>query len=208
MPLKKNQEGHWVFDKDKCLQTLQSFLDQDVPIRIFGMPAFLLEFLEHIKSQDISLKSARKNSWILIGGGWKAAEDKKITRAQLRSICEKTFGIPDAFQRDAYGMAEHCAPYFECKEHFFHIAVFNRILIRDPASLDVLPDGEIGLMELITPFNAMMPNLALLTTDYGKIHSKPCPCGFKSPTFEVIGRAGISKHKGCAITANDIVRRV
>ncbi len=206
--IKKSSQGVWVFDKDKCLEKVRGFLEQAIPLRIFGMPAFLLEFLEHIQTKKVQLPKAKANSWIMTGGGWKAAEDKKITRAQLREMCFDAFGIPTSHQRDAYGMAEHCAPYFECKDHAFHIGVFNRIIIRDPETMSVLPDGEVGLMELVTPFNAMMPNLAILTTDYGRVLKSECTCGQKSPTFEVIGRAGISKHKGCAMTASDIVRRV
>jgi phenylacetate-coenzyme A ligase PaaK-like adenylate-forming protein len=208
--IRKDSSGQWVFDKDRCVGQLQSYVKQKLPIRIFGMPAFLLEFLEHLQSQNASVKiqHATDQSWILIGGGWKAAEDKKITRAMLRNMCFQTFGIPESNQRDAFGMAEHCAPYFECSEHAFHIPMFNHLIMRDPATLKPVPDGDVGLMELISPFNAMMPNLALLSTDYAKINKKPCACGANSPTFEVIGRAGITKHKGCAMTAHDIVRRV
>jgi len=104
-------------------------------------------------------------------------------------------------------MAEHSAPYFECREHRFHVAVFNKLIIRDPETMEPLPKGEQGLMELITPFNAMMPTLALLTTDWAIEDAAPCPCGYNAPTFTLLGRAGISKHKGCAIHAEDIVKR-
>jgi hypothetical protein len=73
-------------------------------------------------------------------------------------------------------------------------------------TLEVLPPGEIGLLEFITPFNAMMPNLAVLSTDLGYLDPTPCPCGRLSPTFTLVGRGGVEKHKGCAIAAGDIVR--
>ena len=106
-----------------------------------------------------------------------------------------------------FGMAEHSAPYMECDLHFFHVPVYNRILVRDPVTLEVLPAGQTGLLEFITPFNAMMPNLAILSTDLGYLNAEPCACGRKSPTFTLVGRGGIKKHKGCAITATDLVKR-
>ena len=81
------------------------------------------------------------------------------------------------------------------------------MIARDPVTLQPLPPGRAGLLELITPYNAMMPNLALLTTDLGMIDKERCPCGAHSPTFTLLGRAGLTKHKGCALHANEIVKR-
>ena len=62
------------------------------------------------------------------------------------------FGVPEHRIRDGYGMAEHSAPYFECKKHQLHVPVFNHLIIRDPETMDVLPPGEVGILELISPF--------------------------------------------------------
>lgn len=205
--ISKNKSNEWFFDKEKVYEVLCKYETEKHPIRIFALPAFLFEFIEYLKNEKKKTFKFSTSSWILTGGGWKASEDKQITREEFREICFEVFGIPLEKQRDAFGMAEHCAPYFQCRHHQFHIAAFNRILIRDPKTLEVLPKGQMGLMELITPFNAMMPTIALLSTDYGKIHLRNCSCGFQSPTFEIIGRAGIQKHKGCALSASEIVRK-
>ena len=135
------------------------------------------------------------------------AEDKQVTREAFRSLCFEHFGISDDRIRDGYGMAEHSAPYFECREHRFHVPVYNRLIIREPKTLKVLPKGQKGLLELVTPYNTMMPNLAILSTDWAMIHEDPCPCGVNSPTFQLLGRAGVSQHKGCAISADALVKR-
>ena len=205
--IKKNADGNWHFDKKRAYEKLASFSTDLIPLRIFAMPAFLFEFIMWMKENKLPALKFSPESWIITGGGWKAAEDKKVTRGDFRNYCYESFAIPIQRQRDAYGMAEHCAPYFECSAHRFHIPVFNRLIMRDPITFDEVPNGQVGLMELITPFNAMIPTLSILSTDYGKIHEDKCPCGANSPTFEILGRAGLSKHKGCAITANEIVRR-
>lgn len=202
----EKKEGDWKFDKERIEQIFDKYAQEDLPIKMTGMPSFVFEFIQHLQSKNKRYQF-RSDSSILTGGGWKAAEDKQITRSDFRRLCEQMFGIPEHRVRDGYGMAEHSAPYFECKEHRFHIPAYNRLLIRDPKTLRVLPDGEQGLLELITPFNTMMPNLAILSTDWAIIDPEPCPCGANSPTFQLLGRAGTSKHKGCAISADDIVKR-
>ncbi|MDA9951116.1 hypothetical protein N9D31_00950 [Oligoflexaceae bacterium] len=204
--VKLDSQGEWFFNKSSTLAKLEEFASQDVPVRIFGMPAFIYEFVHFLKEAGKSYRLP-KGSLMITGGGWKASEDKMITRGEFRRLCESSFGIPEHWQRDAYGMAEHCAPYFECKAHKFHVPVFSHLIIRNPSTYEVLQPGEKGLMELLTPFNAMMPTLALLTTDWASIDPEPCPCGHNAPTFTLLGRAGMSKHKGCAIHADDIVKR-
>jgi phenylacetate-coenzyme A ligase PaaK-like adenylate-forming protein len=204
--VKKDESGQWRFLKDQAFAVLEKYSKDDKPVRILGMPAFLYEFVEYCRSKGRRFL-VPEGSLMITGGGWKAAEDKKVSRADFRRSCSEVFGIPESWIRDAYGMAEHSAPYFECRHHRFHIAAYNRLLARDPVTMARVPDDQMGLLELITPFNAMMPTLAILSTDWVVINSKPCSCGWKSPTFELLGRAGISKHKGCAIHADDIVKR-
>jgi phenylacetate-coenzyme A ligase PaaK-like adenylate-forming protein len=130
-----------------------------------------------------------------------------VSRERFRERIETALGIRPENVRDNFGMAEHAAPYIECRHHRFHVPVYNRILIRDPVTMQVSPCGQPGLMELVTPFNAMMPTLAILSTDVAKIDLEPCRCGWTTPTFTLIGRGGLTKHKGCALLAQEIVRR-
>ncbi len=202
--LNKDDSDHWVFSKKQTRQIMREYAEEKLPVRIFGMPSFMVEFIEFLGKEQFSFA---EESLILTGGGWKAAEDKKISRHQFRQMCSDAFGIPVERIRDGYGMAEHSAPYFECKHHRFHVPVYNRLIIRDPITNKEVPRGEQGLLELISPYNTMMPNLAILSTDWAKIDNEPCNCDWNSPTFTIIGRSGISKHKGCALTADELVKR-
>lgn len=199
-------DAPWEFDVAGTVNALRRYRQAGLPVRILGMPSFLFDFLAALPTgEDFSLPPG---SAILTGGGWKAAEDKSVTRADFRRMLSTRLGLPEARIRDGYGMAEHCAPYMECEAHAFHVPAFCEVLVRDPVTMACVPDGEVGLLNLLTPFNAMMPTLSLLTTDAGRRRTGACACGAPTPTFEVLGRAGLTKHKGCALSAADLVRRV
>ncbi len=204
--IRKGPDGGWQFNKKATLDKFRDYENQNLPVRLFGIPSFMFEFLEYLESEKIFLNLPRQ-SLVMTGGGWKAAEDKKVTRAEFRQRLAARMNIPLTQIRDGFGMAEHSAPYIECKFHRFHIPCYNRILIRDPYTMRVLPPGNTGMLELITPFNAMMPTLSVLSTDLGFIDPTACECGSNTPTFTIVGRGGISKHKGCAIHASEIVAR-
>ena len=200
----KNSAGAWEFRRDEAVTKLREFEAQGRPVRIGGMPSFIYELLVSLKDEKpIRLPPG---SMMMTGGGWKAAEDRAVTREHFRAMVTAKLGIREDRIRDGYGIAEHAAPYVTCRNHRFHVPVYNRVFPRNPVTLEVLPPGEIGLLEFITPFNAMMPNLAVLSTDLGYLDPTPCPCGRLSPTFTLVGRGGVEKHKGCAIAAGDIVR--
>lgn len=201
--LQKNSKNVWEFMMDECIQTLEKYRQEGLPVRICGIPSFIHDLTSAIKSSIV----LPKNSYILTGGGWKAAEGKRISKEQFRKELSDKLGIPEQNIRDGYGMAEHSAPYMECTHHRFHVPVYNRILVRDPETMKELPADNVGLFELITPFNTMMPNLSVLSTDLGYLDSKPCPCGLNSPTFTLVGRGGLVKHKGCAITAAELTKK-
>jgi phenylacetate-coenzyme A ligase PaaK-like adenylate-forming protein len=204
--VRKNAEGAWEFRMEETIQAMERFSREGYPVRLLGIPSFLYDLVSEVRRRGKPIQLP-PGSRVIIGGGWKAKEDKKVTKHQFQVEVSEALGIPLDNMFDLYGMAEHSAPYLSCKNHRHHVPVFNRILIRDPETMKAVEPGKLGLIELITPYNTMMPNLAILSTDLGYLHKDPCGCGWNSPTFEIVGRGGISKHKGCAITAADIVRR-
>ena len=72
-------------------------------------------------------------------------------------------------------------------------------------TLRPLPPYTPGLLHLMTPYLSSYPSISLLTTDSAQIEYD-CPCGRPGPTLRVLGRAGLSKHKGCAITALELLK--
>ncbi|MBI4802162.1 MAG: acyl-protein synthetase [Elusimicrobia bacterium] len=204
--IRKNKAGEWEFDKAGAIAKMFEYEADSKPVRIFGMPGFIHGFLEELELRKLRIKLPAQ-SLVMTGGGWKAAEDKKVSRDFFRMKMTGLLGIPGDRVRDGYGFAEHSAPYLQCRNHRFHVPVYNRVYARDPVTMRILKPGQTGLLEFVTPYNAMMPNLALLSTDTGCINQGRCGCGWNAPVFTLAGRSGLTKHKGCALTADELVRK-
>lgn len=187
-------------NEEGVLKALTRFKDSTLSTRILGFPALLFEILEKFDVQlDLGL-----DSWLQTGGGWKGKADKEIPKGEFRRMINKRLGIPEENQRDLFGMVEHGIPYVDCPKGNLHIPNYARVFVRSPRSLELLPKGERGLLHFLCSYNFSYPAPSLLTTDYGRIGS--CDCGIGGDTLLLEGRAGVTKHKGCALKALELVK--
>lgn len=182
------------------LETLKRFEKAGRPVRILGFPAFLYKIL---KDHNIRLKLPR-HSWIQTGGGWKNLANEEIPKSEFRRFMFESLGIPEENCRDLFGMVEHGIPYVDCRLGHMHVPNYARVFVRSPHDLSILPEGEIGLLHFICSYNHSYPCISLLSTDYGRLGR--CSCGLGGQTLELCGRAGVSKHKGCAIKATELLK--
>ena len=192
--------GDYRFAVDEVLAKMAEFQVSGYPTRFIGFPSFLyLAMLEHERRGGAPFAFGPR-CHVITGGGWKVHRDKEVPKAELVERLAGFLGLPAANIRDSFGMVEHGVPYVECEHHRLHVPVYARSLIRDTETLAPLPHGEVGLLELCSPFNLSMPTLAILTSDYA-VSGHGCPCGRGTDYFTLLGRAGTRKNKGCAIAA-------
>lgn len=96
------------------------------------------------------------------------------TRLKLQEL----FGI-DAY--NSYGLSEMNGPgvAFECickqDMHLWEDAYILEII--DPATGQVLPDGQLGEVVLTNLVRMAMPLMRYRTRDLAFVHPEPCPCG-------------------------------
>lgn len=96
--------------------------------------------------------------------------------------------------------------YTDCPNHRFHIPVYSRVLIRDCDTLEPLPFGEVGLVNLITPMICATPILSVMTDDLGVLRDgAECGCGIRSPYLEIIGRVAPDSIRTCAAGASQLL---
>ncbi|MEB3196935.1 MAG: acyl-protein synthase [Candidatus Sericytochromatia bacterium] len=203
--LRWNQEAQdWAFDVAQTNARLEAYAEEGLPVRIIGFPAFLHRLLAWRREQGLPPLALGPASWVLTGGGWKKNEQEAIPKQVFRAEVAAALGIPEANQRDGYGLVEHGVPYLECAAHRFHVSHFARAIVRDVETLAPLPDGEAGFLNLLTPYLLSMPAISLLTSDLA-IRRHGCPCGRNTATIELHGRLGTKKNKGCAIQATQLL---
>lgn len=197
-------KGH-KFDVFGVIRALKEYEKEGLPVRIFGFPAFLHFTLKQMS--DIGMEPLKLNpeSMTFLGGGWKGHQEKAITKDDLYSRTTELLGIPNERCRDGFGSVEHCIPYIECEHHNFHIPVWSKVIIRDVKTLEPVKEGEVGYLNLISPYITSVPANNVLMGDLAKTNSN-CPCGNKTDFFEIIGRAGVSKNRSCAVAASELLK--
>ncbi|MFT0893035.1 hypothetical protein [Pseudochelatococcus sp. G4_1912] len=205
--LKRTGCGGHEFDIYGAIRTLQDYAQDGLPVRIFGFPAFLHATLLRMQALGMPPLSLPHGSMAFFGGGWKGQADKAIPKPDFYATISEQLGLPDANIRDGYGSVEHSVPYVECANHRFHVPVWSRIAIRDVETLKPLGPGEPGFLNFISPYVTSTPVQSVLMGDLAAWHpGDGCGCGLKSPYFEPLGRAGISKNKSCAIAAAELLK--
>lgn len=197
--------GDWDFKLDACARKLDAYAASGLPLRIIGFPAFLLRVVRYRREQGLPDLDFGPRSYVLTGGGWKQNENEKIAKEDFRAEVSAALGIPEGNMRDGYGLVEHGVPYLECAAHRFHVPHFARAFARDVATLEALPAGSVGFLNLVSPYLLSMPSNSLLTSDLAVVHEH-CPCGRSTATIELLGRAGTRKNKGCAIAATQLLK--
>lgn len=194
------EKGDFVLNERGVVETLARFAAAGLPVRILGFPAFLHRV---ITRHDLRLNLGPR-SWVQTGGGWKALADEEIPKPAFRRFVADRLGIPEGNIRDLFGMVEHGIPYVDCRLGNLHIPNYARVLVRRPHDLGLAAEGETGLLQFLCSYCTSYPSISLLTTDWGRLGR--CTCGLGGHTLEILGRAGVTKHKGCAIKAAEMLK--
>ena len=200
------QAGDFAFDRDGTLAKLEQYERDGRPVRLLGFPAFMYQLLREAVPRRGRAFALGPESWVMTGGGWKSLADEAVSKQQFIDDVSGWLGLPRENIRDMFGMVEHGIPYVDCAHHRLHVPLYARVLIRDPETLALMPPGEIGLIQLQTPYLTSYPSHSMLTTDLGRVEPG-CDCGVPGPVVTITGRGGVKKHKGCALTATEAFLR-
>ena len=141
-----------------------------------------------------------QNAILFHSGGWKKLYQQAVDNKAFKQACAETIGRVEV--RNFYGMVEQTGTiYIECEQGYLHTPVYSDILIRDPNTLKVLPNGEQGLIQLLSVLPYSYPGQSILTEDLGTIiGTDNCSCGRKGHYFQVSGRLSKSEARGCSDT--------
>lgn len=205
--LKLTGDGGHEFD---CFGTIEKFIEyanSGLPVRLFGFPAFFYFALERMKKLGIKPVKMHPDSMVFLGGGWKGNASVQIAKEDLYQLANEMLGIDLERMRDGFGSVEHCIPYIECKNHEFHIPIWSRVFIRDMETLEVKGFNQPGFLHFISPYITSVPAHSVIMGDIATLHeASTCNCGVDTPYFRIVGRAGNTKNKSCAIAASELLK--
>ena len=197
--------GAYVPDLDAVAAALKKLESSPFPTRVIGFPSYLWFGLKRMEELGLKVRLP-KGSRIILAGGWKQHYAQEVDKKTLYALVEKTLGIPEENINELFGAVEHPVFYNTCEKHHFHIPIYGRVLIRDPDTLEPLPMGKVGLVNLISPLMTATPTLSVMTDDLGFLTpGESCGCGIQSPYLTILGRVGMSDIQTCAAGAAELL---
>ena len=178
------------------------------PVRLMGFPSYTYFVLRMMEERGLSVQ-LKKGSKILLGGGWKQFYAEQVDKSVLYDLARRVLGIEEDDIIEFFGAVEHPILYCDCKRHHFHVPAYSRVVIRDVHTLEPVPNGTPGLVNLISPMVRGTPILSVMTDDLGILHDgESCGCGISSPYLEILGRVGLKDIKTCAAGAAELLTEV
>ncbi|MDE7095280.1 MAG: hypothetical protein K2O23_02220 [Anaeroplasmataceae bacterium] len=199
------KKNGYELDMENMKRKLMKYAKAKCPVRTIGFPAYTYFLLKQMQEEGIHIKLP-KGSLITLGGGWKQFYAEKIEKEDFYKLVYDVLGVDDKHVIEFFGAVEHPILYTDCRYHHFHVPAYGRVIIRDVKTLEPVPNGQIGLINLLTPMVDSVPILSIMTDDLGILHDEPCPCGEPSPYLEIIGRVGIKDIVTCAAGAEELLK--
>lgn len=181
------------FDDEKVAAFIADHKHEE--IFIYGFTFLVWQyFVEACKRNDYDFSRAV----LMHSGGWKKlvdqAVDNRVFKETLKSVC----GIQKVM--NFYGMAELPGTIFlENHDGLLYPPLFADVIIRDPLSFQPLPQGQQGLIQILSAVPQSYPGHSLLTEDIGVIAATDSGIeGWYGKGLRVIGRAPRAEMRGCS----------
>jgi hypothetical protein len=152
------------------------------PFIVFGFTWLVWTRLAHC-GRDFS------GGVLVHGGGWKALADQAVDAATFAGVLRGERGFREA--RSYYGMVEQVGGvHLEDADGLLQAPVFADVLVRHPRTLELQPDGEPGLLQVLSGLPTSYPGHSLLTEDLGVLEAPG--------RFRVLGRVPKAAARGCS----------
>jgi hypothetical protein len=185
-----------VLDRDKVRETIARWTAAGKSFCLLGYTYLLYEHVVRALAELGERIELPASTFAIHFGGWKKLQRQAVTKSVLNERAGAVFGLPPASIVDIYGFTEQLGVvYPDNADGVKRVPTYAEVLVRDPRSLEVLPDGEVGLLEFVCPLPHSYPGVAVLLDDMGRIVSRDPSAG-----FEIVGRAEKAEPRGCGDT--------
>jgi hypothetical protein len=180
-------------DENKISAFLKAHADED--ILIYGFTFLIWQhFVAVCEKNNYDFSRAT----LLHSGGWKKLTDSAVDNNAFKARLKRAAGVDKVM--NFYGMAELPGTIFvENADGLLYAPCFADILIRDPVTLEVLPQGHPGLIQILSALPHSYPGHSLLTEDIGAIEATDSGAGGRyGPALRIIGRVPRAVLRGCS----------
>lgn len=179
------------------IETIKQFLAQlgGRPFFIFGFTFLVwISFYEKLRDEGLDLSAG-----VLIhSGGWKKMTERAVTNSAFRAALGEAFGLKRI--HNFYGMVEQIGSIFlEGPDGLLYPPNFTDVIVRDPRTLDPLPNGSSGLVQLLSLLPHSYPGHSILTEDLGVIERvSDGTDGWAGKGIRIEGRVPRAELRGCS----------
>jgi hypothetical protein len=178
---------------------LRSFLERfsGQPILLFGFTFMAWKyFLQQVRGLDLDLSEGT----LVHSGGWKKLREEAVSNEEFKRAFRDHTGLRRV--HNFYGMVEQVGGVFlEAPDGYLRPPNFGDVIIRHPRTWDVQPDGEPGVVQVLSALPTSYPGHSLLTEDLGVVHgTETDPEGWLGKQVEIIGRVPKAEIRGCSDT--------
>jgi hypothetical protein len=194
--LRHDIDGDLTLDRDKLLHFAAA--RRESPVLVYGFTYILWKYLvKPLRAENICLGMA--NLHLLHSGGWKLLQQEAVDKKTFNEGLARVFGCSADRVIDFYGMVENVGViYPDCAEGNKHVPVFGDVIVRDPLTLQPVPEGGLGIVQVCSVLPTSFPGHLLLTEDLAEIVSYDgCGCGRRGTSFRFMGRVPKAEVRGC-----------
>ena len=180
----KPENGYFLYNHQDLFELLQTL--EDKKVILFGVSFALLDFLDTLQTQNLSM-SQSKNMTVIETGGMKGRKEE-MTKDELLKIFQTGFRTERIFSE--YSMTELLSQAYSIGGNIYKSPNWMRILVRnteDPFSY--VEDGRTGAINIIDLANRHSCSF-IATQDLGRLQDS---------TFKVLGRIDHSDIRGCSL---------
>jgi hypothetical protein len=197
--LQTTEDKQLHLDIETFKSKLLPFINKGEEICVFGFTFILYHHVIRALKEKNEVFKLPPNSKVVHIGGWKKLESQKVDKKTFLDDIEAVLGVPSQNVIDFYGFTEQMGlvyPNIGLEPKI--TSAYSEIIIRDFQSLEPVPDGKEGLIQIITPIPHSYPGTSILTEDVGRIISRDKSVnGRNGVHFEVLGRAKEAEVRGC-----------
>ncbi|MCC2615113.1 acyl-protein synthetase [Aestuariibacter halophilus] len=190
--LDENMQPDW--------SAIERFCDtyRDQPVLVFGFTFMVWQYWIRLLADRPCLDL--KHGVLLHSGGWKKLHAERVSNADFKTVVQARTGIANVV--NFYGMAEQVGSVFtECEQGHLHAPLYADVLVRDPYTLQTLPHGQPGLLQMLSVLPTSYPGHSILTEDMGRVLGEDdCPCGRKGRYISIEQRLPKTELRGCSDT--------